>query len=98
MDRLWFGILPAIVIIIAGTMLSPARNRVVGGFAAWLAAAAGAWLVLAPTLALSWQTTSQITPAMSLAEQLGFFYGVGLAVTLLATFTAGRMAVRARTR
>lgn len=93
-DRLWFGIVPGVAAIVAGAMLAVARDRATGSLGAWIGLAAGAWLVLCLTLAGIWQSTGVSTPSMTIPEQLGIFYGLGVVITAIAAFAAGRMTVR----
>jgi uncharacterized membrane protein YedE/YeeE len=69
-------------------------------FASWLAAAAGAWFVVGVSLSTLWQGAGHfgIGPALGgrvhqAAEWVGFFYGLGAAITLLAAFSMGRLSV-----
>lgn len=93
-DRFWFGIVPGVAAIAAGLMLAAARDRATGSLGAWIGLAAGAWLVLCLTLAGLWQATSMGTASMTIPEQIGIFYGLGVVVATVAAFAAGRMTVR----
>lgn len=93
-DRLWFGILPGVAAIVGGFLLVSARDRATGSIGGWVGLATGVWLVLAPTLATIWETAGPDTELMTRTEQIGFFYGLGAVVTVIAAFSAGRMAVR----
>lgn len=93
-DRLWFGIIPGVVAIIGGLMLAAAHDRATGSLGSWLGLASGVWLILAPTLAAIWETAGPGPLDMSIAEQIGLFYGLGAVITAISAFAAGRMAVR----
>lgn len=93
-DRLWFGIVPGVVAIIGGAMLGPARDRATGSLGAWLGLASGVWLILGPTLAGIWEAAGPSSVTMSMAEQIGLFYGLGAVITAISAFAAGRMATR----
>lgn len=93
-DRFWLGILPAIVAIIGGALLAQAADRASASIGAWLGVAAGVWLVIGPTIAGYWTSTSPSTLNMSIVEQIGVFYGLGAVITAVAAFALGRMTVR----
>jgi hypothetical protein len=99
-DRFLFSVLPGIVAVIGGLILIGATTRVRGGLGAWLALAAGAWLVVGQSTSLIWQETagygapfgSDTTQAVAL---LAYFYAVGTAIAALASFAMGRFSLRA---
>lgn len=93
-DRVWFGVVPGVAAIVGGAMLASARDRATGSLGAWVGLAAGVWLVVCLTLASLWQTAGAGTAALTMPEQIGIFYGLGVVVTALAAFAAGRMTVR----
>jgi hypothetical protein len=96
--RLWFEVLPGAAAAVGGLVVLMAANRVAGSVGAWLAAAAGAWLVigrdLAPVLHLGTVgAPSSSTKLGRAAEALGFFSALGALIVLLAAFALGRLAV-----
>lgn len=93
-DRLWFGILPGVAAIAGGLLLVAARDRVTGSLGAGLGMACGVWLTVALTLAGIWQAAAPGAASMSLAEQVGLFYGLAAALAVLAAFAAAQMAGR----
>lgn len=102
MDRLWLSILPGIAVVLGGLMLAPSGNRIGGGLGAWLALVGGIWFTIGPTLSQFWGAQGPAAPIgdplgatwLQALEQLGYFYGLGALVTLLAAFALGRFSVR----
>jgi hypothetical protein len=95
--RFFLEVLPGAVAFFAGLVLLASANRVIASLAAWLAVAAGAWLVIGPLLAPLWRADYIGTPvgnttAVSV-EQIGMFYGLGAAIALLAGVALGRFSV-----
>lgn len=93
-ERFWIGILPAVVAIVGGAVLSSAAHRVAGSVGAFLGIAAGIWLVIGPSVAGYWTALSPSTMTMSIVEQIGLFYGLGAVVTAVAAFALGAITVR----
>jgi hypothetical protein len=97
--RLWLEVLPGVAAVLAGLLLATTTNRAVGVFAGWLGAAAGAWFLVGPVLGRLWNgpegaagtptggTTRQV------AEQIGFFTGLGATILFLAAVALGRFLV-----
>jgi hypothetical protein len=99
-ERLWLDIVPGAAAIVGGALLILAASRPTGVFAGWLAAAAGAWFVVGVSLSTLWQGAGHfgIGPALGgrvhqAAEWVGFFYGLGATIILLAAFSMGRLSV-----
>ena len=97
-DRLWLQILPGAAVFLGGILLLVARSRSVGMFGALLAAAAGAWFALGQLLSPLWNhnipmggSPASATVVMRIAEQLGFFTGLGVVVVGLAMMAFGRL-------
>jgi hypothetical protein len=97
-DRLWLQILPGAAVFLGGALLLLSRSRSVGMFGALLAAAAGAWFALGQLLSPLWNHNVQMggspasaTVVMRIAEQLGFFTGLGVVVVGLAMMAFGRL-------
>lgn len=102
MKRLWFDVLPGAVAIVGGLMLIRSDRRASGGLGGWLAVAAGAWLIVGPSLSLLWQhapgaigTPHGGTHRQAL-ELIGFYYAVGALIVGLAAFATGRFVSRPR--
>lgn len=96
--RLWLEILPAAAVFLGGILLVIAAGRSVALFGALLASAAGAWFVLGTVLSPLWNNNVQLggTPAsltvvMKIAEQIGFFTGLGVVVVFIAAAAFGRI-------
>ncbi len=99
--RFWLEILPGIATVVGGLLLLASANRLVGHVGGWLAAAAGLWFVVGRPLSML-GTTSGVPAggapvgsnhAWVVAEQLGFFYGLGGLIVLMAGLAIGRMSV-----
>jgi hypothetical protein len=96
--RGWLEVLPGAVAVLGGLLLILSANRIVTMVAAWLAAAAGAWLVIAPAMAdpldLNLGTPN---PASSVGvralESILYFLGIGAAIVFVASLALGRLSV-----
>lgn len=104
-NRLWLDILPGAAAVLGGLWLIAAQRRVSGVIGGWLALAGGVWLLIGPSLSLLWGSASAGTLQSGIGtplggtdraaiEMIGFFYGVGALITLLAAFAIGRFASR----
>lgn len=96
--RFWLEVLPGGVTALGGLLVLVSANRVVGSFGGWLAAAGGAWFVIGRTLAPPWHLGDPGAPLSTrpggrAAADLGYFYGLGALIILLAAFALGRLAV-----
>ncbi|WP_236566678.1 hypothetical protein [Nocardia sp. CY41] len=97
--RGWLQVLPGVAAIIGGLLMLASRNRLVASFGAWLAAAAGLWFVIGPTLADTLKigdvgepvATSDLKRALL---QLAYFYGLGALILFFAATSLGRLSVR----
>jgi hypothetical protein len=96
--RWWFEVLPGIVAALGGLMLIVGTNRIFASIGGWLAAAAGGWFVVGPTL----QPTLSIgdigvpihtSPRGSAIESLTMFVGLGALMILIAAWALGALAV-----
>ena len=96
--RGWLEVLPAGVAFFAGLMLLISSNRVVALVGAWLGAAAGAWLLVGPSLAAPLNLYIGVpNPASSVGvralEGVLYFYGVGAAILFFGSVALGRLSV-----
>jgi hypothetical protein len=94
--RLWLEILPGAAAFLGGVLLASARGRMTAAFGAILAAAAGAWFTLGTVLSPLWNhgvalggTPVGATVAIRIAEQVGFFTGLGVVIAALAALAFG---------
>jgi hypothetical protein len=95
--RLLFEILPGIGAVLGGLLVLASANRVAAAFGGWLAAVSGAWFVLGPPLATTWDGPTAGEPVGGTSQQVltyvGFFGGLGVAMVFLSAFALGRFAV-----
>ena len=96
--RLWLEILPGAAVFLGGFLLLIARTRHTALFGALLAAAAGAWFALGPTLSPLWNNNVPMggSPASPhvytrIMEELGFFYALGVVIVFIAAAAFGRI-------
>jgi hypothetical protein len=98
--RLLLEILPGAATALGGLIVLGSRVRPVAMFGAWLAALSGAWFAVGGILSALW-TNSGTSAAGSpvggigarVAEQIGFFVGLGVVIVFLAALALGRFAV-----
>ncbi len=99
-ERLWLCILPGIAAILGGLQLMSAARRPSGLLAGWLALAAGVWFAVGPVVSLLWHKAGYPigVPAgghiRQMFEWLGYFVGIGVAITALSAFAMGRFVSR----
>jgi len=98
--RLWLEIVPGVAAAAGGLILLGSANRAFAAFGAWLAALAGAWFIIGPTLSRLWvssgfpQVGSPVGGTLGRAVGLiGFFTGLGLVIVFFAALALGRLAV-----
>jgi hypothetical protein len=98
--RLWLEILPAVGAILGGLITIVSGFRPVAMLGAWLAAVSGAWFALGGVLSPLWTKAGGPvagTPVggtvARIAEQLGFFTGLGVVIVFLAAAALGRFSV-----
>lgn len=95
--RLWLEILPGVGALLGGLLIMAARSRHVALFGAVLSIASGAWFVLGNVFAPLWTAAApagvpaSTGTAMRALEQVGFFYGLGIVIVLIAAAVAGRI-------
>lgn len=100
MGRLWLEILPAIATVLGGLMLLASADRRVTIFGGWLAAVAGAWFAVGPTLSRLFNggvaaagSPASGAPTQAALEEIGFFTGLGVVIVFLAALGLGRHSV-----
>ena len=95
--RLWLEILPGGLALLGGVIMLIAATRHSALFGAVLGMVAGAWFALGNVFAPLWTTANpagipaSATTGMRVAEQIGFFTGLGIALVLVAAAAAGRL-------
>lgn len=96
--RLWLEILPGAAVFLGGVLLIISAARHIALFGAALAAAAGAWFTLGTTFSPLWNNNvplggspASLTVTMRIAEQVGFFTGLGVVVAAIASVAFGRI-------
>src|SRR6266700_4960723 len=99
--RLWMEIVPGAAVAVGGLIPLASALRPSAMLGGGLAAAGGAWFVIGPLLhplwpgvtALSTGAPASTTTLIAVAEQIGFFTGLGLVIVFLAAGALGRLAV-----
>jgi hypothetical protein len=96
--RLWLEVLPGAAVFLGGILLIIAASRHIALFGAALAAAGGAWFTLGTVFSPLWNNNVQLggspasaTVVMRIAEQVGFFTGLGVVIVAIASFAFGRI-------
>jgi peptidoglycan/LPS O-acetylase OafA/YrhL len=96
--RLWLEILPGAAVFLGGVLLIIAAGRHIALFGALLAAAAGAWFTLGTVFSPLWNNNvplggspASLTVTMRIAEQVGFFTGLGVVIVAIASAAFGRI-------
>jgi hypothetical protein len=98
MDRFWLSVLPGAVVVLGGLLLIAATTRRSASFGSLLALAGGLWFVAGPTVSMLWNDGDLATGAAlgdtgtRVLEWIGFFYGTGALITLLASYELGFLA------
>src|SRR5829696_4096647 len=96
--RLWLEIVPGVAAAAGGLILLSSANRALAAFGAWLAALAGAWFVLGPTVSRLWASSgvSQIGSPLGgtlRRTEISYFAGLGVVIVFFAALALGRLAV-----
>ena len=97
--RGWFEVAPGAAALAGGLLLLLGTNRAVAIAGSWLGVAAGAWLIVGPSLAdvLNQSMGSPdptSTTTVQALEELFFFYGVGALILFVAAVALGRLSVQ----
>jgi hypothetical protein len=70
--RLWLEIVvPGVAAVAGGLILLGSANRAFAAFGAWLAALAGAWFIIGPTLSRLWVSLGSHRSVLRLAARSG---------------------------
>jgi len=97
--RMWLEVVPGAVTLVSGGVMIISRFRLLVLLGAWVAALAGAWFAVGSLVAARWATVPPAgRPAGTgigrlLAEQLGFFTGLGVVMVFVAALALGRLTV-----
>ena len=98
--RLWLEIVPGVAAAAGGLILLGSANRAFAAFGAWLAALAGAWFVIGPTVSRLWvssglpQIGSPVGGTLGrVVGLIGLFTGLGVVIVFFAALALGRLAV-----
>jgi hypothetical protein len=97
-DRLWLSILPGAAAVIGGLMLLASTTRRSASFGSLLALAGGLWFVAGLSMSMLWNGGDPATGAAlgdtgtRVLEWIGFFYGTGALITMLASYELGFLA------
>jgi hypothetical protein len=96
--RLWLEILPGAAVFLGGILLMWSTGRHTALFGALLAMAGGAWFTLGTVLSPLWNNNvllggspASLTVTMRIAEQVGFFTGLGVVIVAVAAAAFGRI-------
>src|SRR6516165_279031 len=96
--RLWLEVLPGAAVFLGGILLIIAASRHIALVGAALAAAGGAWFTLGTVFSPLWNnnismggTPASATVVMRIAEQVGFFTGLGVVIVAIASLAFGRI-------
>lgn len=96
--RLWLNVLPGAAAALAGLGVLGVATRFSGVFWSWVAALAGAWFVVGPTISTLWtrngardtgSPTAGTVGGVALQEIL-FYYGIGAVILFLGGVALGR--------
>jgi peptidoglycan/LPS O-acetylase OafA/YrhL len=94
--RLWLEIAPGAAAFLGGCLLLVSRGRGRAMLGAILAAAAGAWFAVGTLLSPLWNhnvplggTPASSTVVLRIAEQIGFFTGLGVVMAALGALAFG---------
>jgi hypothetical protein len=97
--RGWLEVLPGIVTVVGGVLLTFSGNRATAMLGAWLSAVAGAWFVAGRALAAPLGLDGVGTPVAASDTkaawlELTYFSGLGALIIFLAALCMGRLSVR----
>jgi hypothetical protein len=103
--RLYLSALPGAIVLLAGLIITLTRSRSFGGFCAFVAAVAGAWLIagaslirLLPASQVASITTGNpmgTSTSVRILTQMAFFTGAGALIVFFAALVLGRFSITA---
>jgi hypothetical protein len=96
--RMWLEVLPGAITLACGVIVLISRFRPLVVLAAWLAAVGGAWFAVGNLVATGWSSLPSAGQPVGgsvrmLAEQVGFFTGLGVVIVFVAAMALGRFTV-----
>jgi len=96
--RMWLEVLPGAITLACGIIVFLSGFRPLVLLGAWLAAVGGAWFAVGNLIAAHWSTLPSVgqpvgTPVRMLAEQVGFFTGLGVVIVFVSAMALGRFTV-----
>ena len=97
-DRLWLSVLPGAAAALGGLIMLYSTRRSSASFGGLLALAGGVWFIVGPSVSMLWNGGTQATGAAfgdngtRVLEWIGFYYGTGALITLLASYGLGFLA------
>jgi hypothetical protein len=92
-------VLPGIGALVGGLLLMMSGNRATAMLGGWLAAIAGLWLIVGPSLSMLWHHGPGYMGvpyggnSRMVWEQISFFYGIGALTLFLGSMSLGRLSV-----
>ena len=96
--RLWLEVLPGVAVFLGGVLLVISASRHIALFGAALAAAGGAWFTLGTVFSPLWNHNVVLggvpagnTVVIHIAEQVGFYTGLGVVIVFIAGVAVGRI-------
>jgi hypothetical protein len=96
--RLWLNILPGAAVFLGGVLLIISASRATALFGGLLASAAGAWFALGTVFSPLWNHNVVLggvpagsTVVIHIAEQVGFYTGLGVVIVFIAAVAVGRI-------
>jgi hypothetical protein len=105
--RLYLSVIPGAAAALGGLLMLITRSRAVGVLSGFLAALGGAWFIVGYAIILVATKSSTINPGVPVgssaagaiptirqtAEELGFFYGLGVMIVFVCAVAIGRFSV-----
>jgi hypothetical protein len=105
--RLYLSIIPGAAALLGGLLVLSTRSRTLGMLSGFLAALGGAWFVVGYAIILAATKSTTINPGVPVgssaagaiptirqtAEELGFFYGLGVVIVFFGAVAIGRFSM-----
>jgi hypothetical protein len=99
--RLWLNILPGAAAALAGLGVLGVTTRFSGVFWSWVAALAGTWFIIGPSISTLWTRGGGVDTGSPTASTVGgvalqqmlFYYGIGAAMVFLGGVALGRFTI-----